>query len=505
MGLGIFKWIKKIFGGSLEPEDKISIHPKTLPNESINKIYTLPQSSEIHVPGVSEDDIYRVRSFTDPSKFYTVDLFKETCTCQDFVDRKIVEPIHTCGRWCKHLRCVMARLPAIQGTILEPVLNEKYLSKNILRLDVPEVIFGFKDGKEWITVYGSSVSPDTGEINYARFGYNLNDQRWSYNNSPQERSKIEKAIKRFFPVGNRVVLNVNNDYFPPNDIHNLDNNYIELEVLISPKLRKKPKPESFDLSYFINSETHKFIFPQYKHDKKFKVKIKDNTNYARLFSWNDRWNDFTLSNFEDWFDKPNVEVDEFDEYLNDLAISECDITNKFGEELNEICREIKEDKCARADTDYRKRMMETGYFDKYEFPSTTERDKYIEECLSKMKVDELRKTCTIIGVRTKYSGKKILKDEALQAVIQSGRISELIDHVPQPFILGEKFICLLDSIYDSYINDIKDNLKRFHPYYLQEIWNVVLRGINNNAHPKLALKIKDIIESKYWESLLSGD
>lgn len=57
-----------------------------------------------------------VESFTEPNKYYSVDINKLTCTCRDFKEARFSYPIEDLRRFCKHLVTTLAKeenLPVI--------------------------------------------------------------------------------------------------------------------------------------------------------------------------------------------------------------------------------------------------------------------------------------------------------------------------------------------------------------------------------------------------------
>ena len=72
-------------------------------------------------------------------------------------------------------------------------------------------------------------------------------------------------------------------------------------------------------------------------------------------------------------------------------------------------------------------------------------------------------------------------------------------NLPTAVVRSPKFDEWYNGLVQVYINDIKENSKRFHPLYHKEIWEAV-KDSNDDA---IVCKIvDDILELKYWEKYL---
>ncbi len=467
-------------------------------------------SMDLNLPTVDENKDVLVQSSTDVGTTYVVNLHTMTCSCPDFVKTKTDKRIGSVDRLCKHLRKSLLDSQFIKGTVYEPILAEKFWSKSFLRLKDVDITIGFTEGKEWINVYALGQPTTGGETRYERHGFSLVEQRWAYDKAPLESQQIESAIRANFPTGSdainktsdakdSVVIELKID--PDTIVKALSSN--------TPAPRTSALPGTYDKSYFNNPETGRFQFPKYKHDKRFKVRITDTTNYRDMCQWDlldsEERQNFSMSDFEHYFNCPDIEVDDFNEFLNQMGtqgFEQYKFLKGRGAEIEEIAYEVQQTGYAKSSDPFRQELLARGYVNVFDFRTVDEKDDFIRQILDEMKVGELRAACIKEGIDTKSEGKELKKDELLTLILQSGKGSRMVDPRIQPIVPNETFHQMLDSTYDAYIADIKENLKRFHPLYCPTVWDEVSLSVDKSTHPALSEKVKDVIDSKYWEANL---
>ena len=170
----------------------------------------------VPLPNVSKD--IKVKSFSNPSLSYTLNLSKMTCTCPDFTKRHAKFEKGTIERLCKHLKLELSKETSIKGSIFEPLLSDKHDSKSFLISDETESIIGYSESNEWINVYAKSVS-----LKFDKFGYSIDEHRWSRDNLPASADAIENII-------NEVIVPIIEDGEPlEDDEASIDLNPDELE------------------------------------------------------------------------------------------------------------------------------------------------------------------------------------------------------------------------------------------------------------------------------------
>jgi hypothetical protein len=136
----------------------------------------------------------RVKSHSDKTVIYDVDLAGPSCNCADWRGARSQLPKGSLTRCCKHIFDAFGRLeptggwPGWLGAFLEqgwkPHPGKRWL---ILRLgsDLDLSSVGGNDWSDIFAVVGGG---------YQRFGYNIAERRWSYGREPPRSNEIEKAI-----------------------------------------------------------------------------------------------------------------------------------------------------------------------------------------------------------------------------------------------------------------------------------------------------------------------
>ena len=141
----------------------------------------------------------------DDEKKYTVDLRSHTCTCPDWFARHKDVPAGSFGRGCKH---IMASLASARENG-EPITKQwdKQASHFVSQLGL--LALGADPLANWIHItweggdaylgWGredwASVFSNVGIGEYERFGFNLEDERWSYGAAPPDPDFISAYLK----------------------------------------------------------------------------------------------------------------------------------------------------------------------------------------------------------------------------------------------------------------------------------------------------------------------
>jgi hypothetical protein len=148
----------------------------------------------------------RIKSHTRKSEFYMVDLSGPTCTCPDFRSFRHKLPTGHLTRCCKHVFDAYAQLEPSTGWPgwLRSFLELAHPPHPKHEWDVLKISPGwFSLGGQTSFVLISSpqnhwaniFTSDNGA--YDRYGYNLSEDRWSYEIEPQNSEKIRKAVVAF--------------------------------------------------------------------------------------------------------------------------------------------------------------------------------------------------------------------------------------------------------------------------------------------------------------------
>lgn len=256
-----------------------------------------------------------------------------------------------------------------------------------------------------------------------------------------------------------------------------------------------PKPGSFDDSLFVDPNTGKFKFPNYRDNKKYLVEIRDETDYREQF-WNhldreekrqynlDRFNwdiesgglIIEVEGFLDLFKPENRQ--KFSQFqmlfhLNLDALLETSETNHQTSEFDLLW-------VAPSDPAYE--AVRDGYLERV---TTVE----AIDCWRNLKVSEIKKVCTTAGVRVSNKKKDELIRELMRNNIQYPNEASL-PHQPSP-----KCRQALDNAISTYIEGVKENADRFHPTYIAYIWDA---AIDANSPTYVSQAIRNAISDQYW-------
>lgn len=246
---------------------------------------------------------------------------------------------------------------------------------------------------------------------------------------------------------------------------------------------------TYDESYFVNPKTGRFCFPKYKRDARFRVQIIDKTNYREEI-WNDldseEKREFSIYDFEDFFPSLELEVDDFESFIRKVKKSEMEplgyvhghrdvVIELLGEDPEELIGLGAED-------DLFDRMLNEGYLYLWE-PMTGEQK---DDLLHSFTATTLKVACKASGL--KQSGKKTV---LIDRLIQSNANLDLF----RLGIMSPQLIEWLQGLIELYIGEVSANADRFHPIYLEEIWDVA----EDCGFPLLENRLEQIRDSKYWQ------
>lgn len=148
----------------------------------------------------------KVRSSRDRSVSYEVDPARLTCTCPDYQKRRADLPEASFARCCKHLLRVLDE----QGHLAEADKWVKAIASAgygapveawLIQLDTaPPALVAVAPDKQWVDVYahtprrGERIKTATGPID--RFGWNVDEDRWSYSEGPPGSRELTPLMKQ---------------------------------------------------------------------------------------------------------------------------------------------------------------------------------------------------------------------------------------------------------------------------------------------------------------------
>jgi pullulanase/glycogen debranching enzyme len=95
-------------------------------------------------------------------------------------------------RACKHLKLELSKEPSLQGTVFALILSDSHHTTAYRVSKETESIIGYSEDtiNEWINVYAKDTTSK-----YDKFGYSVDEQRWSSNKMPIKADAIETLIK----------------------------------------------------------------------------------------------------------------------------------------------------------------------------------------------------------------------------------------------------------------------------------------------------------------------
>lgn len=253
----------------------------------------------------------------------------------------------------------------------------------------------------------------------------------------------------------------------------------------------RAKSGTFDRSYFVDDKTGGFCFPKYKHDKKYLVKIKDETPYRDLY-WShlDREEkaSFSLRTFEEEQHCFDLEVDSFDtfvekpgnQYLGDLKPIRKDLMI-----VEELIGSLHDGELCFLDEKTEKLLVKHGMVCKRDIVSEQDKQTLLKDLTATTLKDIARKN------ELKTSGSKA---DLLQRVIESGAEIEF----DACYVASPKLMEWYDSLINGYLFEIRKNLERFHPLYHEDAW----RSAEGGGFDAVDIKLDRVRRSRYWLSMM---
>ena len=160
---------------------------------------------KLSVPaGSRSSDPIEIRSYSDDSKVYSLDLSAVTCTCPDFRSRAD-ESATSLSRCCKHLLQELEHRGLLKdaGKWDLAIVSEGFGAPRTawtIELDTaPPVLLAASNDREWVSVFahtkrkGERIRDASGRID--RFGWSVIKERWSYGEGPPGSRELTKIMK----------------------------------------------------------------------------------------------------------------------------------------------------------------------------------------------------------------------------------------------------------------------------------------------------------------------
>lgn len=144
----------------------------------------------------SIETILQIESFNEADITYEVDLTGPSCSCPDFSTYRSALPSGHISRCCKHIMQAYAEVRPPDGwpSWLDPFFEAGFRPLPSQQWSVFKTPAGnylvSSENRSWGNVYASSGG------NNQKYGYNVDEDRWSYGNEPPEAEMLASGIRK---------------------------------------------------------------------------------------------------------------------------------------------------------------------------------------------------------------------------------------------------------------------------------------------------------------------
>lgn len=139
--------------------------------------------------------------FTENGEVYSINLYKLTCTCNEFKEKSTLYKPGEIKSLCRHIYGKILRTRAVEYIdelsllLLKDYMHNPELVFYSYILSGRQIIIGLARSP-WINIYAKAKrTKEDSEGRYSRYSYNIKQDRWSYNISPYPKNLIIEAIK----------------------------------------------------------------------------------------------------------------------------------------------------------------------------------------------------------------------------------------------------------------------------------------------------------------------
>jgi hypothetical protein len=165
--------------------------PHLMPREP-SRSYDLPPIPEKY------DKTYKTTHYSEPDKIYAVNLFKRTCTCADYENRRSRFAIDDLRVICKHIvdKLKSVKLYQSYDSLTANLLHcSAYFGDDIfLPCDIGDkpYVLTSSESSPWVNVHLEFTPKSRNAV--VRFGFNVPERKWQYQERPTNAPEIEKYI-----------------------------------------------------------------------------------------------------------------------------------------------------------------------------------------------------------------------------------------------------------------------------------------------------------------------
>ena len=150
---------------------------------------------------------YRIKSFTEKNILYDVHLNDQSCSCPDFIEFRGRYRVGDLRRFCKHMVAAVVKSGIIKN-LAEPIQLIFYSAYNqekgiffeeykFAAIESSIAVISKAENDDWFSVITQIEPTPTKQSRYKRFGYNLQQDRWSDGDIPLHSNIFRELMKNW--------------------------------------------------------------------------------------------------------------------------------------------------------------------------------------------------------------------------------------------------------------------------------------------------------------------
>jgi len=150
---------------------------------------------------------YQIKSFTEKNVIYQVQLRDQSCSCPDFIEFRGRFRIGDLRRFCKHMVAAVVKSGIIKN-LAQPIQIIFYSAYDqekgvffdeykFTAIDESIAVISKPENDEWFSVITQIEPSPNKHGRYKRFGYNLQEDRWSNGNIPLHSNILKELMKNW--------------------------------------------------------------------------------------------------------------------------------------------------------------------------------------------------------------------------------------------------------------------------------------------------------------------